>query len=102
MNANQVGTPFSRAEVEDERPDHAQGALGEVDDAGAPVDEDDPLPGQAVDGACPEPEDGELQDFVHEARGSRARFTQQTAGRLPGRGRRAGERCRSNSLLCMT
>jgi len=56
--------PAVAPQVEPERADHAERALGEVDDPRAPVDDDDALAGQRVDGARPQAEQGEA-DHVH-------------------------------------
>src|SRR5215467_1017217 len=52
------------AQIDDVGADHADRALGEVHDARTAVDEHEPLPGQRVDAARPETENGEADD-VH-------------------------------------
>ena len=51
--------------VEDVRPDHREGALSEVKDPRASVDDHQALSEQGVGRCDSEAEDGELKDFFH-------------------------------------
>ena len=61
-------TPVAGRPVVDEGADHREGALGEVDDARASIDEDESLPGQRVDGADAETEQDEAEELVQVTR----------------------------------
>src|SRR4029078_11164761 len=61
------------------RADRGHGALREVEHTRSAVDEDDPLRGQRVDGAQPEPEQPELRELGHVPVKRGARFSWKAA-----------------------
>ena len=67
--------PVAGGPVVEERADHRERALGEVDDARTAVDEDEALPGQRVDRADPQAEQDEAEELGQGAQPVTKSFT---------------------------